>query len=43
MDQLTDVGKYSPYRFFSAQLTTDRRAMAPDVCCYMIYEFPPRY
>ncbi|MCE9577088.1 MAG: hypothetical protein K8W52_28330 [Deltaproteobacteria bacterium] len=28
------------YRFFSAALTTARRAQAPGVCCYMIWEFP---
>jgi hypothetical protein len=28
------------YRYFSAQLTTERRAREPGVCCYMIWEFP---
>ncbi len=30
------------YRFFSAALTIARRAATPGVCCYMIWEFPPR-
>jgi hypothetical protein len=30
------------YRYFSAALTTERRAKSPGVCCYMIWEFPRR-
>jgi hypothetical protein len=28
------------YRFFSVALTRQQRAASPDVCCYMVWEFP---
>lgn len=28
------------YRYFSAALTTQKRASKPGVCCYMVWEFP---
>lgn len=28
------------YRFFSVELTSERRKTTPEVCCYMIFEFP---
>ena len=30
------------YRFFSAALTAAQRTRRPGVCCYMVWEFPPR-